>query len=153
MLTDYFETNYLVSWRKFISTINMSNPFKEAWDDVCKSKFLKTVKLQQDSPTRWSSTVAMLKKAVKVQDAVNMMVGVAPLDQRVFILFPDFSIHIYFFTCVFFEFTIFTYLLAPCSILGQSRLGFFGKLVTTHVSHDHCDQAFSSTQGFGRVFL
>jgi len=73
---DYFEDTYLLHWREFIHSINSSNPIKEFWDNACKKK---TVRLHVDSP-RWSSTVSMVTKAVKLRDCVKQMRSIVNRD-------------------------------------------------------------------------
>lgn len=85
----YLEADYLVPWRAFIKAINQSNPFKEAWDKCCVGAFGKKIKLQKDCPTRWSSTVVMIRKAVKTKEAVKQMIGFVRQEQR--LLIPDLS--------------------------------------------------------------
>jgi hypothetical protein len=73
MLNDYFEEHYLVEWRKFIKRIRKSHPFSETWDTCCELCLEGKVTLQKDTPTRWSSTLSMMDKAVKVNKAVERM--------------------------------------------------------------------------------
>ncbi len=73
MLEDYFEDEYLKDWRTFISRTHKSNPFNELWGECCQQFYGKQIILQIDTPTRWSSSVMMLSKAVTVKQAVERM--------------------------------------------------------------------------------
>lgn len=75
MLEDYFEDSYLAQWRTFIRRIRKSHPFAELWNQCCEQFYGKGIILQIDTPTRWSSTVAMLAKAVTVKEAVERMMN------------------------------------------------------------------------------
>jgi hypothetical protein len=61
----------LKEWRSFVGHINSSNPFKELWDKLCEYNYSRTVKLQTDCPTRFSSTITMLRQAVAWKDVVE----------------------------------------------------------------------------------
>jgi hypothetical protein len=74
MLDDYFEDNYLAKWRPFVRRLRQSKPFEELWNECCRVSLGKEVILQPDTPTRWSSAVNMLSKAVEVKLAVERMV-------------------------------------------------------------------------------
>jgi hypothetical protein len=63
--------NYIADWKRFVSQIHQSNPFKELWDEICMTEYQKKVKLHQDCPTRFSSTVNMLREATLVSSAVE----------------------------------------------------------------------------------
>jgi hypothetical protein len=76
MLSDYFEEEYLIHWRTFISRIRKSKPFEELWTECCTIILGEEIILQPDTPTRWSSTVLMLQKACKVKQAVERMVNI-----------------------------------------------------------------------------
>lgn len=54
--------------------LRQSKPFEELWNECCRVSLGKEVILQPDTPTRWSSTVNMLCKAVEVKLAVERMV-------------------------------------------------------------------------------
>jgi hypothetical protein len=73
MVIDYLEEHYLNDWRTFIKRIHKSNPFSEEWDRCCNILYNEKKYLQIDTPTRWSSTVSMLEKAVNVKEAVLTM--------------------------------------------------------------------------------
>lgn len=73
ILGDYFEEAYLLEWRVFIKRLRKSHPFLEMWIQCCHQYFGKEIVLQTDTPTRWSSTVTMLAKAVSVKEAVERM--------------------------------------------------------------------------------
>lgn len=73
MLNDYFEIDYLIPWRSFVSRIRKSKPFEELWTECCTIILGEQIILQLDTPTRWSSTVLMLQKAFKVRYAVERM--------------------------------------------------------------------------------
>jgi hypothetical protein len=73
IIGDYFESIYLEEWRLFIKRIRQSKPFEELWNECTLQLFGREVVLQQDTPTRWSSTVLMLKKAFSVRLAVERM--------------------------------------------------------------------------------
>jgi hypothetical protein len=81
MLDDYFEDNYLAIWRPFVSRLRQSKPFEELWNECCRVSLGKEFILQPDTPTRWSSTVDMLSKAVEVKLAVERMV-IATNDKK-----------------------------------------------------------------------
>ena len=72
MLDDYFEDNFLAKWRLFVSRLRQSKPFEELWNECCRASLGKEVILQPDTPTRWSSTVNMLSKAVEVKLYVEL---------------------------------------------------------------------------------
>ena len=65
-ITDVF----LVPWRKFVKRLRKSHPFAELWEKSCLEVLKKEVILQPDTPTRWSSAVAMMTKAVSVKEVV-----------------------------------------------------------------------------------
>ena len=67
------ENSILIPWRTFIKRIRQSNPFSEMWDKSCFEILGKTVQLQKDTPTRWSSTVRMMEKALLVMKVVPEM--------------------------------------------------------------------------------
>lgn len=93
MLGDYFENIYLNEWRTFVKRIHKSNPFSEAWDHSCQQCYNEKQILQIDTPTRWSSTVFMLQKAVKVKDAVERMFRSSKKDEdKVYVYSSSFLI-------------------------------------------------------------
>ncbi len=61
------------TWRIFVKKVNKSNPLRELWQKCCVEVFAKEIVLQIDTETRWSSTVAMLDKAVYVKAVVERM--------------------------------------------------------------------------------
>ena len=73
IIEDYFENVYLIEWRAFIKRIKQSKPFDELWLQCTTQLYDKEIMLQQDTPTRWSSTVMMLHKAFSVRLAVERM--------------------------------------------------------------------------------
>jgi hypothetical protein len=94
IIGDYFETIYLVEWRLFIKRIRQSKPFEDLWIESTTQLYGKPITLQKDTPTRWSSTVMMLKKAFSVRLAVErMLIVTAGTDHQVFFFFP------FFFSC------------------------------------------------------
>jgi len=76
MLTDYFESDYLTEWRAFIKRMRQSNPFRELWINCCKQYNGNEIILQQDTETRWSSTISMMAKALTVIEATERMYNV-----------------------------------------------------------------------------
>lgn len=73
LLNDYFENVYLTEWRSFIKRLRQSKPFEELWIQCTTQVYGKEIVLQQDTPTRWSSTVVMIQKAFSVRLAVERM--------------------------------------------------------------------------------
>jgi len=73
MLNDYLEADYLTNWRTFVARTHKSHPFNEIWEECCQQFYGAKKILQLDTPTRWSSTVMMLAKAVTVKLAVERM--------------------------------------------------------------------------------
>jgi len=73
VLDNHLSSNYLKQWRKFVKRVNRSHPLGELWQECCMQCYQKKKSLQKDTKTRWSSTVVMLRKATKLQKAVEMM--------------------------------------------------------------------------------
>jgi hypothetical protein len=73
MLNDYLEADYLQAWRTFVARTHKSHPFNDLWDECCQQCYGAKRTLQIDTPTRWSSTVTMLAKAVTIKQAVERM--------------------------------------------------------------------------------
>jgi len=73
IIGDYFEDIYLVEWRAFIKRIRQSKPFEDLWNECTTQLYGKPITLQKDTPTRWSATVMMLKKAFMTCLAVERM--------------------------------------------------------------------------------
>jgi hypothetical protein len=67
-------SSYLAEWRILIKKINKSNPLRELWQQCCVHVMAKEVELQIDTPTRWSSTVSMLAKAITVQEVIERLI-------------------------------------------------------------------------------
>ncbi len=82
MLNDYFSGSYLAEWRIFVKRIRKSNPFREMWKQCCLQFYDSEITLQIDTPTRWSSTVAMLSKAVVVKSAVERMYNITLVKDK-----------------------------------------------------------------------
>lgn len=88
IIGDYFETIHLVEWRLFIKRIKQSKPFEDLWIESTTQLYGKPITLQKDTPTRWSSTVMMLKKAFSVRLAVErMLIVTAGTDHQVIFFF------------------------------------------------------------------
>lgn len=66
----------MTEWRAFVARLRKSDPFSQLWDESCQQILGEHVILQPDTPTRWSSSVTMLMKAVKVKGAVERMFNV-----------------------------------------------------------------------------
>jgi hypothetical protein len=89
------EEVYLVEWRAFIKRIKQSKPLEDLWNECTTQLFGKLIMLQKDTPTRWSSTVMMLKKAFFVRLAVERMrIVTAGTEHQVF-----FMLFVFFFFC------------------------------------------------------
>jgi hypothetical protein len=86
ILEDYFLKTYLIDLRTFIKRIRQSKPFEDLWDQCCKQFYEKTISLPKDTPTRWSSTINMLKKATEVKLAIERMYNITQgnKDHRVY---------------------------------------------------------------------
>lgn len=63
----------MTEWRAFVARLRKSDPFSRLWDESCQQILGEHEILQPDTPTRWSSSVTMLMKAVKVKGAVERM--------------------------------------------------------------------------------
>jgi hypothetical protein len=80
---DFLEDDYLIEWRQFVKRIRKSNPLSESWTDTCNILYKKSITLQPDSDTRWSSTVAMFSKAYEVREAVISLRSVVTGENKV----------------------------------------------------------------------
>jgi hypothetical protein len=100
MLDDYFEDNFLAKWRPFVSRLRQSKPFEELWNECCRVSLGKEVILQPDTPTRWSSTVSMLSKAVEVRLAVERMVIVSneKKNHEVYFIYYNYYYYYYYYS-------------------------------------------------------
>lgn len=71
---EWFHLLVNIFWgMEFCGPIKSINPYKEEWDRACLKVLRKKTKLQKDCETRWSSTVAMIQKAVVVQKCLPKM--------------------------------------------------------------------------------
>ena len=103
IIGDYFEEIYLVEWRAFIKRIKQSKPFEDLWNECTTQLLGKLIMLQKDTPTRWSSTVMMLKKAFLVRLAVERMrIVTAGSEHQVLFYFLPFFFFFSFFLFFFF---------------------------------------------------
>jgi len=73
--------DFLIPMRRFIKALRHSHPMREAWIENCNLFDGKPVEFQPDVATRWSSSVNMLRKALKHRTKLQMFLLRVNKDQ------------------------------------------------------------------------
>jgi hypothetical protein len=79
--------DFLIPMRRFIKALRHSHPLREAWMENCNLLDGKPVEFQPDVATRWSSSVNMLRKALKHRAKLQMFLLRVNKDQLVCLSF------------------------------------------------------------------